>query len=287
MKSFNERFSQELSVFENSLEKQIQSTNKHFGSQELIKAMRYALLGGGKRFRPLLTLLTAQALEKEESSVLPWAMAVECIHAYSLAHDDLPSMDDSELRRGRPSLHKIYGEAMAILAGDALQALAFSLLSNSRSIQTAQALKVIALLAKAIGHKGMVVGQAMDMNPQESGDSASVLECLRQTYQLKTGALIHASVYGTALLFSDVPDKQVRGLDTYGKQLGLAFQLADDLLDFNSNDQEFGYPKVLGIGGTQKLLREANTEALVALKGFGEKAQPLRELVEFNQGRVD
>lgn len=242
------------------------------------ECMNYSLLSTGKRFRPLLALLTAKSLDKPLESALPMAAAVEFIHTYSLIHDDLPSMDNDDLRRGRPTNHKVYGEAQALLAGDALLTLAFSALSESRSPDLRKALK---LLAEAAGPLGMVGGQVMDVAAKDP--DASVLA---EIHARKTGALIRAAVEGTAALLGALPE-QMRELRTYGEKLGLAFQLADDLQDFDPKKPEkINYAAKLGADECRKLLKQAGGEALAALSNFDESADGLRYMIRFNFERA-
>jgi geranylgeranyl diphosphate synthase type II len=250
----------------------------HPALQKFWEGMNYSLLSEGKRFRPLLSLLTAKSLGKPLESALPMAAAVELIHTYSLIHDDLPSMDNDDLRRGRPTNHKVYGEAQALLAGDGLLTLAFSCLAQSKSEGLRSALR---LLAEAAGPIGMVGGQVLDIastNPDEM--------TLAEIHKRKTGALIRVSVEGTAALLHSLREQQAE-LSHYGEKLGLAFQLADDLQDFNPDKPEkINYASRMGVDSTKKFLEKTSAEALQTLEKFDETADGLRQMVRFNLERV-
>lgn len=242
------------------------------------ESMFYSLLSDGKRFRPLLTLLTAKALGKPYAQVLPLAAAVELIHTYSLIHDDLPCMDNDDLRRGRPTNHKVYGDSMALLAGDGLLTAAFSLLSQSPS---PHAITAVHLLAEAAGPRGMVGGQVLDIQAKKPD-----AEQLEEIHKRKTGALIKVSVEAAAVLCGATPEQQ-NALAEYGVNLGFAFQLADDLQDFNPNQIErVNFVSTLGEQKTRARLAQASEEALEALFIFPESAEPLRQMIAMNSQRA-
>jgi len=258
-----------------------------------IKAMRYSLFAGGKRIRPILALAAAEALHAQSEPLLPVACALECIHTYSLIHDDLPAMDDDDLRRGKPTCHVVFGEAEAILAGDGLLSFAFELLSHANAQQaispTAQ-LKMINLIAKAIGPKGMVGGQSLDLAAE---GQAIPFDHLRLIHGYKTGALITASVQAGAI-FGQANEEQFAALSRYGVQIGLAFQIVDDLLDVEGTTEDLGktagadaqrnkatYPAFFGVAKTKIMAKEAVDEALTALEIFDAKAEPLRALARY------
>ncbi len=258
--------------------------------QTLHQAMRYSVLGGGKRTRPLLTYATGQALGVPESELDAQACAVEFIHVYSLIHDDLPAMDDDDLRRGKPTCHKAFDEATAILAGDALQALAFDVLANDPAIQTdaAARVKMIAALARASGVRGMVGGQAIDL---AAVGQALNLPQLENMHIHKTGALIRASVNLAALSKPNIDHDAAKSLDHYAKCIGLAFQVKDDILDVESDTATLGktpgkdqdrdkptYPALLGLAGAKQKAQELHSEALASLINFGPEADLLRDL---------
>ncbi|BCX88671.1 farnesyl diphosphate synthase [Methylomarinovum tepidoasis] len=259
----------------------------------LHQAMRYATLEGGKRLRPLLTYATGQALDVSLDTLDAPACAVEFIHVYSLIHDDLPAMDDDDLRRGKPTCHVQFDEATAILAGDALQALAFEVLASDPQLDVPPARRVamIDCLAKAAGAGGMVGGQAIDL--------ASVglqldLPALELMHIHKTGALIRASVRLAALARAGLDPEIGERLDHYAKCIGLAFQIQDDILDEESDTATLGktqgkdraqnkptYPALLGLAGAKQKAREMHEQAVAALEPLGERADLLRALSLF------
>lgn len=258
--------------------------------QTLHQAMRYSVLDGGKRTRPLLTYATGQALGLSEDALDAQACAVEFIHVYSLIHDDLPAMDNDDLRRGKPTCHKAYDEATAILAGDALQALAFEILANDSAIQVgAEArIKMIAALTRASGSVGMVGGQAIDLG--SVGRKLSLPE-LENMHIHKTGALIRASVNLAALSKPDLDADVAKKLDHYAKCIGLSFQVKDDILDVESDTATLGktqgkdvdndkptYPALLGMAGAKQKALELHEQAVASLSGFGSEADLLRDL---------
>ncbi len=262
----------------------------------LHEAMRYAC-DGGKRLRALLVYAAGETLGLEAQTLDAPAAAVELIHAYSLVHDDLPAMDDDDLRRGRPTVHKAYDEATAILVGDALQTLAFAVLSRSSttSLGAAQKLAMVEVLAEASGSCGMVGGQAIDL--QSEGKNLSLPE-LETLHIHKTGALIRASLKLACLAATALDGKQADALDRYGKCIGLAFQIQDDVLDIEGSSAELGktagkdsaslkstYPSVMGLPAAKQRAAELFGEADKALDVFGEKAAALRWLAQHIQSR--
>ncbi|MFO7604872.1 MAG: polyprenyl synthetase family protein [Desulfurivibrionaceae bacterium] len=257
-----------------------------------IEAMRYSLFAGGKRVRPILCLAACEAVGGAVSHALPAAVALECIHTYSLIHDDLPAMDDDELRRGKPTSHMLYGEAGAILAGDGLLTLAFELLSSKlpADIEPADQLGIINIIARAAGSLGMVGGQAMDIVSE--GKEIEV-ETLREIHSRKTGALISAAVQSGAVIGGATPE-QFSSLTTYGEKIGLAFQIVDDLLNVEGTAEQLGkaagsdadrnkatYPALYGLERTRQLAEESVAEALDALAHFDEYSDPLRQLASY------
>lgn len=258
-----------------------------------IKAMRYSLFAGGKRIRPILALAAAEALHAATAPLLPVACALECIHTYSLIHDDLPAMDDDDLRRGKPTCHVVFGEAEAILAGDGLLSFAFELMSHPDALQgispEAQ-LRMINTIAKAIGPVGMVGGQSLDLAAE---GQAIDFEHLRLIHGYKTGALITASVQAGAI-FGKGDENQFAALSRYGAQIGLAFQIVDDLLDVEGTTADLGktagadaqrnkatYPAFFGVTKTKVMAKEAVDAAVTALEIFDAKAEPLRALARY------
>jgi geranylgeranyl pyrophosphate synthase len=257
---------------------------------ELHRAMRYAVVEGGKRVRPLLVYATGQALNADPAALDVAACAVECIHAYSLVHDDLPAMDNDDLRRGRPTCHRAFSEAQAILAGDALQAKAFYLLAHADmgTVTATTRLQMLEMLALAAGSRGMVGGQSIDL--ASVGRQLSIAE-LEDMHIHKTGALIRAAVLLGALCARELGDRQHRALDHYGKCIGLAFQVQDDILDVTGSTAELGkragadgaldkptYPALLGLAGARQRAQELHQAASDSLVGFGPQADPLRWL---------
>lgn len=259
---------------------------------KLHEAMRYAVLNGGKRVRPLLVYATGIAVGASHEALDAPACAVELIHAYSLVHDDLPAMDNDDLRRGRPTCHRIYGDAMAILAGDALQALAFSLLTcNVKKLNATSALEMTRVLAAASGSYGMAGGQAMDLDAV--GKSLNLTE-LETMHQHKTGDLIRASIKLGALCQPNINPAQLEQLDQFGRCIGLAFQIQDDILDIESSTETLGkvqgadralnkptYPALLGLETAKQMARDLCKEGLNSLMDMDERTDPLRELSSY------
>jgi geranylgeranyl pyrophosphate synthase len=245
--------------------------------QRLHQAMRYSVLGGGKRVRPALMFATALSIGLSEQQVMAAACAVEMIHAYSLIHDDLPAMDDDDLRRGRPSCHKAYDEATAILAGDALQCLAFEVLTTDPHLPESPAvrLQLVKRLAQASGTVGMAGGQALDLAAE---GHAADLTTITDIHARKTGALIHASVMMAAACQPALSPTQLAALDEYARAVGLGFQIQDDLLDIEGDPallgkatgadqalQKLTYPGVVGTTAAKQKVTELHEQALAAL----------------------
>jgi geranylgeranyl diphosphate synthase type II len=254
------------------------------GHRRLYESVRYSLLQeGGKRFRPVLAMLVAEALGAGPEKVLAFAAAVECVHTYSLIHDDLPAMDDDDMRRGQLTNHRKFDEATAILAGDALLTEAFALIADHYRSESAKAVLAICELAKASGLKGMVGGQAIDM---ASKKESITLDELRLMHKLKTGALIRVAARGAAQI-ADATSAQLESLTQFAEDLGLAFQVADDLLDFDQAQPEPGsYPALLGPEKTRDFLEELTQACLTSLEAFDERAEPLRSIARYNQNRL-
>lgn len=259
----------------------------------LHQAMRYAVLNGGKRVRPLLVYLTGQAFELAPEALDAPACAVEYIHAYSLVHDDLPAMDDDDLRRGKPTCHKAFDEATAILAGDALQTFAFYTLSHDSAmlVDAATRLKMITVLAQASGSRGMVGGQVIDM--EAMGQQLNLAE-LENMHIHKTGALIRASVALGALSAPAVTEADLQALDQYAKCIGLAFQIQDDILDVEATTEVLGktqgadqahnkptYPALVGLNEAREMATQLVQRAFNHLAHFDQKADPLRWMAEY------
>lgn len=260
-----------------------------------IQSMRYSLFVGGKRIRPILCLAAGEAVDKSsntERNLLPVACALECIHTYSLIHDDLPAMDNDDLRRGKPTNHTLFGEAGAILAGDSLLTWAFDLLSspNNGTLTPEQRLQIIQVIARAAGPQGMVGGQALDIASENTDFPFSTLQTIHKN---KTGVLITSSVQAGAI-GAGADSEQTDKLISYGKNIGLAFQIVDDLLNVTSTTEQLGkaagsdvdrgkatYPAFFGIEGTRKKARDAVESAVDALTGFNQNADPLRAIAEY------
>ena len=265
--------------------------------QRLHEAMRYAALGEGKRVRPVLVYGAGQAMGADPACLDAPACAIELIHAYSLVHDDLPAMDDDDLRRGRPTCHKAYDEATAILVGDALQTLAFRVLTHDQSFVAPAETKLRMLdeLALATGSRGMAGGQALDIDAVGQRIDLAQLENM---HIHKTGALIRASVRMGALCASEVDADAFKHLDRYAKCVGLAFQVRDDILDVEGATETLGktqgkdaaadkptYPALLGIQGAYEMADQLLEDALENLQEFGDRAEPLRALARYTVGR--
>lgn len=258
--------------------------------EKLHEAMRYAVLGGGKRVRPALVYFTGAALGVPDSRLDGPAAAVELIHAYSLVHDDLPAMDDDDLRRGRPACHRAFDEATAILVGDALQVLAFQILAEDPDVvpDPPRRLQLIRVLARASGTAGMAGGQAIDL---AAAGHPMTLEALERMHRLKTGALIHGSVM-LAAASADALSPEIEGaLDRYGHAIGLAFQIQDDILDVEGDVTLLGkhtqadaarakptFPGIAGLAVAKNRLASLHDEAIAALGLLGPEAEPLRWL---------
>lgn len=259
--------------------------------QLLHRAMRYSTLSGGKRLRPILVIAGAEAVGGTAEAALPTACAVELIHTFSLIHDDLPAIDNDTLRRGRPTCHVQFGEAVAILAGDALFASAFELVArNAETAPADRVVQVLRLLAEASGTRGMVGGQMVDILSEGKAVDAETLEYI---HLHKTAALIRASVVAGALL-AGAGCWQVEALGTYGKKVGLAFQIADDLLNVTGDPSKTGkavgtdaargkatYPALFGVEASRQRAHQLVHEAIEALHLFGGRAEPLRAIAQF------
>ncbi|MCH9697011.1 MAG: (2E,6E)-farnesyl diphosphate synthase [Gammaproteobacteria bacterium] len=276
---------------DSALERWLPKTDQQ--PQRLHEAMRYTVFNGGKRIRPFLVYATGQALGIPMKTLDGAACAVELIHAYSLVHDDLPAMDDDDLRRGKPTCHVAYDEATAILVGDALQTLAFQVLIDDTDLPgNAQGkLKMIQALANASGSRGMVGGQAIDL---DSVGRQLSLEQLETMHMHKTGALIRCSVCIAALATLNLNPKTLHNLDTYAQSIGLAFQIQDDILDEESNTEALGktqgkdrdnnkptYPSLMGMDNAKQKAQQLHAKATEALSQFGHEANVLRELSRY------
>lgn len=256
---------------------------------QLTEAMKYTLLSGGKRIRPVLSLLTAELLDGNYQAALKAGSALEMIHSYSLIHDDLPAMDDDQLRRGKKTNHLVFGEAAAILAGDALLTYAFEVLSELE-LEADSRLKIIANTAKFSGYQGMVGGQVLDL---EAENRDLTLAEMKEVHRAKTGALIKAAVLN-GVYCSKASSEQKKALLTYAENIGVLFQIVDDLLDLTGETEMMGkvvgrdeelnkstYPKLMGVEAAKEAAAEHALKAKKALSIFGDQAQDLKDLVDY------
>ena len=258
---------------------------------DLIAAMRYCTLDGGKRLRPMLVLAAAELGNPDTDAVEYALAAVECIHIYSLVHDDMPEMDNDSLRHGKPTCHIRYNQATALLVGDALQTMAFTFLSNPTTLKSSRQLHMIQTLAKAAGCLGMAGGQAIDLaHVGQNIDQAS----LEHMHQLKTGALIRASVALGGLCCEDIEDTALTALDQYATKLGLAFQVIDDVLDYEQETSILGktagkdaqankptYVSLMGLDPARQYAKNLIDQSIAALDRFDQRAAHLRALAQF------
>jgi len=278
-------------IVNNALDRLLPGENEF--PQKLHKAMRYSVFAGGKRIRPVLAIASAETFGGLTDSIIDIACAVELIHTYSLIHDDLPAIDNDDMRRGMPTCHKVFGEAMAILAGDALLTSAFDVMADTHTSTDEERLlllKTIQEIARAAGSTGMVGGQVLDIESEGKDVAFPVLEYI---HIHKTGELILASIRAGAIM-KNAGDKELEAMTRYGEAIGLAFQIADDILDVEGNKEDTGknvggdakkekvtYPSILGIEESKKRARELTDIALASVEGFGKKAEPLREIAKY------
>jgi len=259
--------------------------------ERLHQAMRYAVLSGGKRIRPLLVYATGECLAVASEKLDAPATAIELIHAFSLVHDDLPAMDDDDLRRGQPTLHRHFDEATAILAADALQPLAFQVIANSPALNDSDARRIVAIIAAACGSIGMTGGQSIDLASE--GKKLSLPE-LTDMHSRKTGALISACIMAPAALADDLPDAKLVALEDFSRDVGLAFQIRDDILDVQGETAVIGkqagadeqrakatWPALFGLQDARRRCDDLLRTALQRLESFGDSADPLRQLASF------
>ncbi|MBI4641191.1 MAG: polyprenyl synthetase family protein [Candidatus Tectomicrobia bacterium] len=260
---------------------------------QIIEAMRYSVFAGGKRLRAILSIASAEAVGGDFNKALSVACALELIHAYSLIHDDLPAMDDDTYRRGKLTNHKVFGEAMAILAGDALLTYAFQLLTDISRLQPSESMKLLSIaheIAKASGIMGMIGGQVVDI---QSEGRVVDLPTVHYIHTHKTGALIRIAAFSGALLCSD-NQEAIQALKDYGGDIGLAFQIVDDILDIEGDqallgkdigsdqeNQKATYPALVGLEASKEMAKKLIDSALSHLEIFDEKADPLREIAQF------
>ena len=260
--------------------------------EKIYEAMRYSLLAGGKRLRPILCLATCELAGGRLEMAMPTACALEMIHTMSLIHDDLPAMDNDDIRRGKPTNHKVYGEDIAILAGDGLLAYAFEYVATqTHDVPPQQVLQVVVYLSRAVGAAGLVGGQVIDLESEGKSDISA--ETLNFIHTHKTGALLKASVMSGAIL-AGAEDEEIQRLSKYSQNIGLAFQIVDDILDITSTQEELGktagkdlqaqkatFPSVWGLEESKAQAKQLVEAAIAQLTPFGEKAEPLRALANF------
>lgn len=284
----NELWTRRRLAVEDELRRQLELTPSI--NSTLTEAMQYSLLSGGKRLRPILLMAAADAVGSTGEKFLTTAAAIEMIHTYSLIHDDLPAMDDDDYRRGKLTNHKVFGEAIAILAGDALLTLAFEVMLRQKDVADSARIAVVDEMSRAAGMSGMVGGQTIDL--QSEGKSID-LETLRRMHLGKTGALFRAAIRSGAILAGASP-QQLSALTAYAESFGLAFQITDDILDVAGDEKTLGKPigsdarnqkstyvTLTSLDSARSLAKRTIEEALVALKNFGTEADFLRELVRY------
>lgn len=292
---FKEQYQELVEEINRELENYV--TLKKTPEKTIYKAMKYSLDAGGKRLRPILAIAAGEMLGGNKEDILPYACAIEMIHTYSLIHDDLPAMDNDDFRRGKPTNHKVFGEATAILAGDALLNYAFEIMTEDMvknlhgNIDVANKAKAAYFIAKASGAEGMIGGQMVDLESEGKKIQASLLEYM---HQCKTGALIKAPILAAGALFN-ANDEEINVLEFYAKNLGLAFQIKDDILDVEGDLSSMGkmsgsdeakgkstYVSTLGLEASKKMLRTITKEASFRLgEKFGERAAFLQSLAEY------
>ena len=286
-------FNQILEHYSAQVDEQLEAIlpASHGPAADLFAAMRYSVFNGGKRLRPALCFAAAESVAASDSNTAKVAAALEMIHAYSLIHDDLPSMDNDDLRRGKPTCHIQFGEATAILAGDGLQSLAFQQLTELNNVEPAVVVELIAMLSRLGGCSGMVTGQAIDL---AATGSALALEQLKEMHAHKTGALIEASVLMGATVTRRASTEQLQALSAFSRAIGLAFQIQDDILDVESSTEKLGkkqgsdvnndkstYTSILGLEQARREADELFDSSIQALQGFGESADSLRAIAGF------
>lgn len=286
-------FSEFLSTNQQRVDRQLEMllSDDEGPASQLFAALRYSVFNGGKRIRPVLAYAAAHTFGSINQDTDRVAAAVELVHAYSLIHDDLPAMDDDDLRRGKPTCHIAFDEATAILAGDALQTLAFEQLTTLENTSPETTLRIIASLAKAAGAQGMVAGQAIDI---AAVDRTPTLEELEHMHRQKTGAMIVASITMGALSTGKATEQQLDSLTSYGEAIGLAFQVQDDILDVTANTSMLGkqqgadqamnkptYTSLLGLDGAREKATQLQKDALDALSGFDQHADQLRAIANY------
>jgi farnesyl diphosphate synthase len=287
--SFESRIAHYVSRVENALDATLPAATTE--PKRLHDAMRYAVFNGGKRVRPLLVYAAGECLGLPEEALDAPAAAIELIHAFSLVHDDLPAMDDDDIRRGKPTLHRQFDEATAILAADAMQPLAFRVLADARDTPAGTSARLVRIVADAAGSVGMTGGQSMDLAAEGQSLTADEIEHM---YSLKTGALIHAAVMCPAAMAEGLSEDRISAIDAFGRTIGIAFQIKDDILDIEGEtevigkragaDQRMGkatYPGLAGIEAAHARCNSLLRSALEQLDDFGDDAESLRWLARY------
>ena len=284
----NSYLKQQKALVEQALDRSIEIARP----EKIYEAMRYSLLAGGKRLRPILCLATCDLTGGTEEMAMPTACALEMIHTMSLIHDDLPAMDNDDFRRGKLTNHKVYGEDIAILAGDGLLAYAFEYVATqTKNVPSENILRVVACLGRTVGAAGLVGGQVLDL--ESEGKSDITAETLSFIHTHKTGALLEASVISGAILAS-APEEDIKRLSQYAKNIGLAFQIIDDILDITATDEQLGktagkdleaekatYPSLWGVEKSRLKAQELVDNAIAQLSVYNAKAEPLRAVANY------
>ena len=285
-------FKKQIPEFKKYINDQLKMTlnESDQSSKELSEAMEYSVMNGGKRIRPLMMLASATSIDVETEDVIPFATAIELLHSFSLIHDDLPCMDDDSMRRGQPTTHIRFGEATATLAADSLQSLAFESMSKAKFPKSKSTqLELISMIAKSIGSGGMAGGQSLDLDSENKKLDPSTVE---KIYMLKTGKLLEASILAPTY-FRELSEEQVSALISFSESIGVAFQIQDDLIEAEGDEDLIGksvesdksknkaaYPILFGINESKKRVKELYESGCDSLKVFGESSSALREMAE-------
>ncbi len=284
----NSYLKEQKTIVEQALDRSIKIARP----EKIYEAMRYSLLAGGKRLRPILCLATCDMTGGTKEMAMPTACALEMIHTMSLIHDDLPAMDNDDFRRGKPTNHKVYGDDIAILAGDGLLAYAFEYVATqTKNVAPENVIKIVACLGRTVGAAGLVGGQVLDL--ESEGKSGISAETLSFIHTHKTGALLEASVVSGAIL-ANAPQEDINRLSVYAQNIGLAFQIIDDILDITATDEQLGktagkdleaqkatYPSLWGLEKSRLKAQELIDSAIAQLSIYGAKAEPLRAVARY------
>jgi len=287
--SLQDYLSEQVPVIDRALNEWV--PGEHVAPVSIHRAMRYSLFAGGKRIRPILAIAAARAVSDSPDGVEHAACTLELIHTYSLIHDDLPALDNDDLRRGRPTCHKVFGDAIAILAGDALLTLAFEVLSRLRYIDECRTIRLVEELSRSAGTVGgMIAGQVSDIEGERRRPTPHLLESI---HRAKTGALIRASVRMGGI-YAGATEDELAALSSYGEHVGLAFQIIDDVLDVEESSEALGktagkdeaqqkitFPAVYGLARSREMAEEERLAAHIALRTFDDRAERLRQIADF------